>query len=320
VTQSDRFERMLKWFPPAWRARYGEGLRALLEDSYGDGRIPWRARASFARSGLGERVRESGLAGDVSGASQQLRAGSLLILCGWSAFMAAGAIFAKVSEHWSYSTPVVSRAVPVVGYGIVTWAGAIGVALVAVGALAALPSLIALLRRGGWPSIRRPTQRAVITCAVVAVLTGALAGWAHFLSPQDRNGGLVAYEVAFLVWSTVVIVALAVGTGSVVAVVARLDIPLKRVRALSMAALALALVMVAVLGGVVVWWVSESSAAPSFLRDNIGSGIVPLFRTFSPTMVVAVTFMVLGLAVALKGVARVTRTLRSADVTPGAAA
>ena len=51
-------QRSLRWYPPAWRRRYGEELIALLEDTYADGPIPLSCRRSLFRSGMTERVRE----------------------------------------------------------------------------------------------------------------------------------------------------------------------------------------------------------------------------------------------------------------------
>ena len=49
---------LLRWYPPAWRRRYGEEMIALLEDTYGDGPLPLRCRMSLSRCGMIERFRE----------------------------------------------------------------------------------------------------------------------------------------------------------------------------------------------------------------------------------------------------------------------
>jgi len=48
---------ILRWYPVAWRRRYGEELVAMLDDTYGDDKLPGRARLSLVRSGLMERIR-----------------------------------------------------------------------------------------------------------------------------------------------------------------------------------------------------------------------------------------------------------------------
>jgi hypothetical protein len=49
--------RVLRWYPAAWRRRYGEELIAMLDDTHGDHEIPRQARISLVRSGLIQRVR-----------------------------------------------------------------------------------------------------------------------------------------------------------------------------------------------------------------------------------------------------------------------
>jgi hypothetical protein len=49
--------RVLRWYPAAWRRRYGEELIAMLDDTHGDDELPRPTRMSLIRSGLIERVR-----------------------------------------------------------------------------------------------------------------------------------------------------------------------------------------------------------------------------------------------------------------------
>jgi hypothetical protein len=50
-------KRVLRWYPAAWRRRYGEELIAMLDDTHGNGKLPWRARMSLLRYGLMQRIR-----------------------------------------------------------------------------------------------------------------------------------------------------------------------------------------------------------------------------------------------------------------------
>lgn len=50
-------QRVLRWYPAAWRRRYGEELIAMLDDTHGDDDLPRRARLALVRSGLIQRVR-----------------------------------------------------------------------------------------------------------------------------------------------------------------------------------------------------------------------------------------------------------------------
>jgi hypothetical protein len=48
--------RVLRWYPAAWRRRYGEELIAMLDDTHGDEDLPRRARLSLVWSGLVQRI------------------------------------------------------------------------------------------------------------------------------------------------------------------------------------------------------------------------------------------------------------------------
>jgi hypothetical protein len=49
--------RILRWYPEAWRRRYGPELVAMLEDTYGEDELAPRVRITLIRSGLKERIR-----------------------------------------------------------------------------------------------------------------------------------------------------------------------------------------------------------------------------------------------------------------------
>jgi hypothetical protein len=49
---------VLRWYPATWRRRYGQELIAMLDDTYGNEKLPRRARMSLIRSGLVQRVRQ----------------------------------------------------------------------------------------------------------------------------------------------------------------------------------------------------------------------------------------------------------------------
>ena len=51
MSDAKGFERMLRWYPPHWRSKYAEGMAALLEDTYGTGRVPMNVRLSLVKSG-----------------------------------------------------------------------------------------------------------------------------------------------------------------------------------------------------------------------------------------------------------------------------
>ena len=306
-----RFERVLRWYPPNWRESYGEGMAALLEDTYGDRRLPLRGRLSLFRAGVNERVREGGWAGAGAPANDRIRAGSLSVLLGWSLFIVAGAIFAKFSEHWNLSTPVTGRSVPTFAYGLVQWSGGVGMILVGVAGLIALPSLVRFVRREGGRSIRVPLQWMLGTGALVLSATVSLGFWAHDLSSHSRNGGNIGYGLAFLAWGMLVVTFIFVGTGSATSIVQRLNLSRHVLIGLAAVALMELIVMFLVAIGVFIWWGGVTTANPTFLANAIGSGIGIASNALPPALLVAGALMMSGLLVGLFGVIRVGRALRT---------
>jgi hypothetical protein len=47
---------LLRWYPRAWRERYGGELAALIQDNLDEGRPAWRLRLSVIGGGLRERA------------------------------------------------------------------------------------------------------------------------------------------------------------------------------------------------------------------------------------------------------------------------
>jgi hypothetical protein len=53
----ERIAALLRWYPEAWRAKYGEGLSEVLRDTIVDQRDSLRVSLDVAREGVVERVR-----------------------------------------------------------------------------------------------------------------------------------------------------------------------------------------------------------------------------------------------------------------------
>jgi len=305
---------MIRWFPPQWSERYGAGMVALLADTYGEKRVPLRAHLSLKRAAVRERAREFGFSGDATGPGERLRAGLALILCGWSLFMIAGADFAKFSEHWKIATPYAHHTLPNIAYLIVAAAGIAGIAVVLIAATLTLPALFDFIRGGSWSLVRQPILRAVVAVASLSAFTALFSIWAHLINNRDRNGGLVPYELIFLVWCLTVAVTLFIATSAAIVVVRQMSLTQRVVRTLVILSMALTVFMLAIMAGIVLWWGSESIYAPRFLRNSIGSHIIATSSSFPLALVLAVVLMALGLVVAVLGVVRVTRATKMSHV------
>lgn len=310
MSASNHFERVLRWYPPNWRAHYGPGLVALLEDTYGENPVPLRIRASLARAGTVERAREVGVLGETTSSNDRLRVGSQLVLCGWSLFVIAGAIFAKFTEHWNVATPAAHRTLASIGDSAVQWAGVVSAITVLVAALFVFPVVVRLVRAQGWTSIRRPVRRNALAVGSVAAFIAGLTLWAHRMSFHQRNGGTIGYTIGFLVTGVVALVAIATATSTAVTVTRELDFSRRMLRLLSSLALGLTVLMGVIVAGVALWWASEAIYAPHFLANNIGNGFISTSNTLPPALVVAGALMLLGLSSAFAGSLRVLGGLK----------
>jgi hypothetical protein len=313
MKEANDFRSVLRWYPPKWKAQYGEGLIALLEDTYVSRRIPLRVRISLAKAGTIERSHEMGFLCETSSSNERLRAGSLLVLCAWSFFVVAGAIFTKFAEHWSSATPAAERVIPTIGYSFVQIAGIAGAVLVGVSGLCALPALFRLVRGHGWTSIKRPVLRGLIAATIAAALTSGLAIWARSLSAHQRNGGQLSYEIAFILVCLAIIATIAVVTASLVSISRSLEFSRRVLETLSFAAVGLTVLMAFVTVGTVTWWASEAAFAPAFLKDGMGSGVVGS-SSVPPTMVLSGLLMLLGLFFAVVGSRRVFGGFRNLSI------
>ena len=230
-------ERLLRWYPPSWRARYGGEMAALMEDSFGGGPIPWRIRLSTAWAGVVERLRASGLGGDAERPGDRARSGSLLVLCAWAFVVVGGAMYAKFNENWSGATPKADRWVPNLGSIAVEAAAAAGLLVVAVAGLTVLPALIRAVATGGWALVRRQVLAVGALGGGTVVLGAAVVIWAHHLNVHQRNGGSGLYSAAFLVVCVFVAATIAALTAAAVSLTNRLELPTPTLSRLSVLAL-----------------------------------------------------------------------------------
>jgi hypothetical protein len=76
-TPERRVERLLRWYPPAWRARHGAAMGELLHDAIADGRDGPRLTLDVAREGAIEGCR--GLRGDSLKAGGLIGAGCVML-------------------------------------------------------------------------------------------------------------------------------------------------------------------------------------------------------------------------------------------------
>ena len=299
---------LLRWYPSAWRDRYGPELVALMEDDL-DGRRPTvRFRISMAVSGLRQRARSAGVAGDGATPEVRVRAGALVVLASWAALVLGGAAFAKLSEHYYDATLADGHGMAVAAYDAVVVLAVTGLALMMVAVAVAAPAARRFLRAGGWAAVRRPVIVAALLSVAVLLATVGLGTWAHHLTVHARNGGNAAYGVAFLAWVALVAAVIAFWTAAGIALARRLDLGRARLRIEAGLAIAVAVVVGVTAATIGLWWVAMARGASWFLAGS-RPGTHP--SAVTAPLVILEGWLVVAAAVALYGAVRITRSVRT---------
>jgi len=302
----------LRWYPPSWRARYGDELIALLDDEYG-GHLPTLVHLGLVTGGLRQRARQSGLTGDSAPAADGVRAGALVVLAAWVAFIIAGASFAKFSEHFDEALPhsMSAHRLSDLAFTVLQTVAGVASILVVFGALLAAPAFLRYLRAGGWPSVRGHFLRALACTGLTVAVTVPLVEWAHHLTPHQRNGGLHLYGTLFLIWAALIVMTLTLWT--VVAIVAGNRVVFSKTILIAEAILAVvvAVAMVVMVGATAVWWGAMAKDAPAFL--NASPGGVP-GSPWDVWLVATVALMVVAMGTGAIGVVRGARVWRKMQV------
>ena len=219
--------------------------------------------------------------------------------------MVAGASFAKAAEHFAQAVPAASRALPQGAFDVVAAMGLMGAALVALGAIVAVPAFVRFVYTGGWSSIRGRVLRAIVLSVITAGSVVPLSVWAHHLDEFQRNGGDGVYSGAFVAWALFVAASLAQWTAAGVAAARRIDLPRRLLHVEVILAVAVAGAMVAITAGTAVWWVAMARNAPWFLRGT-ATGTSP--SPFDLQLVMTMALMLLAVVAAAYGVVRVGRS------------
>ena len=297
--------RLVRWYPAAWRERYGDEMAALIEDQLGDQTPTLRFRLSIARAGLRERAIGSGVVGRSAAPSERARAGALIVLGAWSAFVIAGASFSKLAEHFSVVVPATHRALPWTAFQVVQIGALIAASLFAVGIVIALPAVSRFLRAGGWSTVRRSVLRSAVLGGAAVVGTIGLAVWAHAISSAQRNGTDPGYGVAFIVWAVLVAATICVWARAGIAVGRRIQLSRRQLVFESGLAIGVAGAMCAMTVGTAIWWGSMAVSAPWFLHGSpVGTAGSPIDLRLIVTMAVMLASVIAG----EYGVARIGRS------------
>jgi hypothetical protein len=195
-----RARRLLRWYPPAWRERYGAEFSELLLAELAERPRSWSRAFDVARSGTAARL---GLGGAVHTLPARERAGTRLaaFVCSGSAFVLFGtAVWAQLAIGWQWSrptTPATSAAIVAMSCLLAVFA-----ALVAVGLVPVLAVVV------GRFATRRGRDLAGPFAVFVAGTVVSIVGARHFAVGWPGTGGdpwahqhLLPGHLAALAWA-----------------------------------------------------------------------------------------------------------------------
>jgi hypothetical protein len=302
VSAARTSRRLLRFYPAAWRRRYGEELEGTIVEASEGGRVSWRTRLDVALAGSRERVRAA--RGGGASPADRVRGSALLVLCAWALFILGGMVVGKFSEHWQDALPPGGGSTGRVAFTVLVAAACAGSALVLAGVAAAVPSFLRSLRGDGWERARRPLIRTALVGAGLLAATAALAVWGGSLDAHQREGGEVAYAIGFVAWALLVVAAVATATAAAVTIARRIELPVRVLRALAWLGAGTAFAMALVTGATIVWWVEVGGSAPWFFSGNgAGQGGSALAPTLIAATAIMVAATLVAVRVALRGLA-----------------
>jgi hypothetical protein len=194
-----RAARLLRWYPRAWRARYGDEFTELLIADISERPHATARTFDVVRGGIVARLADAGLCGFPVAieTGRQVRASLVSLGCALAVFLAFGAaMWSQLTIGWEWSAPAGTAAVATV----VTSAAIL--AFLVLGVLAALPVLGTAAKR-----IARHQAEGLLVPSVVLLIatTAAVSGGRHFENGWPGTGGhhgLVPGGLAAFCWAS----------------------------------------------------------------------------------------------------------------------
>jgi hypothetical protein len=240
-----RAARLLRWYPKAWRSRYGDEFAELLMADICERPRSRTRTADVVRGGIVARLAAAGFCGCTLEASAQVRASLTSLGCCAAIFAGFGAaMWSQLTVGWQWSEPDTAATTVAM---LVMSAAMLAFAVLAVAAAApVLWSAGSGLVRGQHPGLLRPAAL-VLACAVIMFVGGrhfgngwpgtgghpwarqglvpggvAAFSWASTLSVSSywaHPGALASFPAAELAWMTLsplAVVGLTAGAGALV--------------------------------------------------------------------------------------------------------
>jgi hypothetical protein len=268
--------RLLRWYPRAWRVRYGDEFAELLIADIAERPRSRTRTADVIRGGIMARLAAAGLGGCTLEASAQVPASLTALGCCAAVFVSLGAaIWSQLTIGWQWSAP---------GSGAVTAAMVVMSAAILALAVLALAAAVPVLWSVGARIARdRPNgllgpAALVVACAVImfvgarhfgngwpgtgghrpGLVPGGVAAfsWASTLSVSSywaHPGALAGFPAAELAWMAMSPLALAGLTGGAVVLIRRTELPARVLDFETWIGTAACAAMAVFLGGCCVW-------------------------------------------------------------------
>jgi hypothetical protein len=201
-TAARRASRLLRWYPRAWRSRYGEEFAELLIAEISERPRSWTRTADVLRGGVVARLAAAGLCGCTLEASCQVRASLTSLGCCAAVFAGFGAaVWSQLTIGWQWSEPDTAATTVAV---VVMSAAMLAFAVLALAA--AVPVLCSAgsgLARGRRQGLLGPAAL-VAACAVILFVGGRHFGngWPGTGGHPWARQGLVPGGVAAFSWAS----------------------------------------------------------------------------------------------------------------------
>jgi hypothetical protein len=249
-------------YPRSWRERYGGELLAWVEE----GGLGPMAAFDLARGVLDARAHpelaEEGLIRMVS----RLRGAVLGVLCGYAAFVVAGAAYQKLTEYDDFTEAASRHTALGASFRVVVVASLVALAaMVAAGA----PIGLAVVRQalGGRRELRWPLALVGVSVVWFAGELALLAFQAH--SSPGPNAHM-AGGAGFYAWSSTTLAAVVLGVAAAATAVRRAELGLALLRFAAIGSMVVAGAMVVMLIAIVGWGFALRSADPALFNSHEG--------------------------------------------------
>jgi hypothetical protein len=197
-----RASRLLRWYPGAWRSRYGEEFAELLMADIAERPRSRTRTADVLRGGLVARLAAAGLCGCTLEPSAQVRASLTSLGCCAAIFAGLGAaMWSQLTIGWQWSAP--DTAATTVAMVMMSAAMLAFLVLALAAAVPVLWSAGSRLARGRRAGLAGPVAL-VVACAVVMFVGGRHFGngWPGTGGHPWARQGLVPGGVAAFSWAS----------------------------------------------------------------------------------------------------------------------